>query len=98
MVLPILGRAALLLGKKVAKNIAKKKKKPKKKKKETMAEELDRLEKDPMNKKMDKFLIENQKDIMSGKTTVGDMKKYMGMNKGGLAGRLAKRGYGKARK
>ena len=98
MVLPILGRAALLLGKKVAKNIAKKKKKPKKKKKETMAEELDRLEKDPMNKKMDKFLIENQKDIMSGKTTVGDMKKYMGLNKGGLAGRLAKRGYGKARK
>ena len=98
MVLPILGRAALLLGKKVPKNIAKKKKKPKKKKKETMAEELDRLEKDPMNKKMDKFLIENQKDIMSGKTTVGDMKKYMGMNKGGLAGRLAKRGYGKARK
>ena len=98
MVLPILGRAALLLGKKVAKNIAKKKKKPKKKKKETMAEELDRLEKDPMNKKMDKFLIENQKDIMSGKTTVGDMKKYMGLKKGGLAGRLAKRGYGKARK
>ena len=47
---------------------------------------------------MDKFLIENQKDIMSGKTTVGDMKKYMGMKKGGLAGRLAKRGYGKARK
>ena len=99
MVLPILGRAALLLGKKVAKNIAKKKKKPKKKKKkETMAEELERLEKDPMNKKMDKFLIENQKDIMSGKTTVGDMKKYMGLKKGGLAGRLAKRGYGKARK
>ena len=96
MVLPIIGRAALLLGKKVAKNIAKKKK-PKKKKKETAAEELERLENDPEIQKIDKFLTDNKKNIMSGKTTVGDLKKFMGKKKGGLAGRLAKRGYGKAR-
>ena len=90
MVLPIIGRAALLLGKKVAKNIAKKKK-PKKKKKETAAEELERLENDPEIQKLDKFLRDNRKKILSGLTTVGK-------KKGGLAGRLAKRGYGKARR
>ena len=99
MVLPIIGRAALLLGKKVAKNIAKKKKKPKKKKKkETMAEELERLENDPE-------LQQLEKDMKDPKTLVGqafDMiikgKKPIKKSRGGLAGRLAKRGYGKARK
>ena len=90
MVASIIGRAALLLGKKVAKNIAKKKK-PKKKKKETEAEELERLENDPEIQKLDKFLKDNQKKILSGLTPVGK-------KKGGLAGRLAKRGYGKARR
>ena len=97
MVLPILGRAALIVGKKVAKNIAKKKK-PKKKKKETPEEELERLENDPE-------LQQLEKDMKDPKTLVGQAfdriikgQKPIKKSKGGLAGRLAKRGYGKARK
>jgi len=96
MVLPIVGRAALLLGKKVAKNIAKKKKK--KKKKETPEEELERLENDPK-------LQQLEKDMKDPKTLVGQAfdriikgQKPIKKSRGGLAGRLAKRGYGKARK
>ena len=70
MFLPILGRGALIVGKKLARNMAKKKKP--KKKKETPAEELIRL--------------------------LGLDKKPIKKSRGGLAGRLAKRGYGKARK
>ena len=96
MVLPIVGRAALLLGKKVAKNIAKKKKP--KKKKEAPEEELKRLENDPE-------LQQLEKDMKDPKTLVGQAfdriikgQKPIKKSKGGLAGRLAKRGYGKARK
>mgnify|MGYP003146367340 CR=1 FL=1 len=70
MVLPILARGALIVGKKLARNMAKKKKP--KKKKETPAEELMRL--------------------------LGMGKKPVKKSRGGPAGRLAKRGYGKARK
>ena len=96
MVLPILGRGALMGGKKLAKKMAKKKKP--KKKKETLEEELERLENDPE-------LQQLEKDMKDPKTLVGqafDMiikgKKPIKKSRGGLAGRLAKRGYGKARK
>ena len=77
MVLPILARgAAFMIGKKLARDMARRKglviKKKPKKKKETPAEELIRL--------------------------LGIGKKPIKKSRGGLAGRLAKRGYGKARK
>ena len=95
MVLPILGRAALFVGKKVAKNIAKKKKS--KKKKETEAEELKRLENDPKNQAIDKAL-KDPNSILRKAFEKAMKDKASKKSRGGLAGRLAKRGYGKARK
>ena len=83
MVLPILARGALAIGKQIVKKIGKKKgKKLTDKQKEMQVDKAMRDKNHPLRKAFEKLAEKKEKGIK--------------FSKGGLAGRLAKRGYGKA--